>query len=276
MPRIPCLPLPAVAGFAVLFLALGSGAARADVIIDEFSDVDIYENPWPYVQHSPGSADIFETVGGGVIQGASGRIRETFIYNPAFGSPGVDYAQMGVEMTTGTFDYTATAGVEGFVDFTYGYVIVNDLGADLSAEKGLRIDLADLRLDPGDSFRIWTFLIDGSGTMYESGFVFVTGSGPLSLFLPFADFEPAGAVDLTDIGALGVSLYAPTGTDFSVERIVVSQPTPGDANADGTVDALDVLALFSQWGDCPGCPADFNDDGVVNVSDFLLLLAHWD
>ncbi|MHC4142361.1 MAG: hypothetical protein ACYSUF_10965 [Planctomycetota bacterium] len=271
LPRYHC----ALAGSASVLMTLGSGAARADVVIDEFTHVGIYENPWPYVPDSPSSADIFETVGGGVIQGAGGRIRETFIFNPAFDSPGVDYAQMGVEMTTGTFDYTATAGVEGFVDFCYGYVIQNDLSADLSAEKGLRIDLADLQLDPGDSFRIWAFLIDGSATMYDSGFVFLTGSGPRSLFLPFADFEPAGAVDLTYIGALGVSFYAPTGTDFSVERIVASRPAPGDANADGTVNLADVLALFDAWGGCAGCLEDVDDDGAVGITDFLVVLANW-
>ena len=50
-----------------------------------------------------------------------------------------------------------------------------------------------------------------------------------------------------------------------------------DIVVDGTVDALDLLELLSQWDRAHPklCTADVNYDGVVNVQDLLLLLAHW-
>jgi hypothetical protein len=42
LPRYHC----ALAGSASVLMTLGSGAARADVVIDEFTHVGIYENPW--------------------------------------------------------------------------------------------------------------------------------------------------------------------------------------------------------------------------------------
>jgi hypothetical protein len=212
-----------------------------------------------------------------VIQGTNGRIRETGIYVSGVDTPGEDLVRLSVETTTGTFDYDSTAGADSFVQFSYGYVIQNALSADLSAQHGLRIDFADLQIEPGpnEGLRLEAFVIDNSIVMSVSEYAYVLESGPQSVFFPFADFDAAGTVDLADIGALGFEIYATTGTDYSIERLVAGRAAPGDANADGIVDALDVLALFSQWGNCPGCPADFDDDGVVNVTDFLILLAHW-
>lgn len=47
-----------------------------------------------------------------------------------------------------------------------------------------------------------------------------------------------------------------------------------DLNGDRTVDTLDLLELFAQWGSS-GPQADFNADGVVNTQDFLEFNAHW-
>jgi len=51
--------------------------------------------------------------------------------------------------------------------------------------------------------------------------------------------------------------------------------TPGDANGDGIVNVLDLLAVLAAWGPCPACPADVTGDGVVNVLDLLDVLGHW-
>jgi T5SS/PEP-CTERM-associated repeat protein len=54
--------------------------------------------------------------------------------------------------------------------------------------------------------------------------------------------------------------------------------TPGDLDADGTVDIRDLLILLSGWGICPPqdhCPADLNCDGIVGIADLLLLLVYW-
>jgi hypothetical protein len=49
----------------------------------------------------------------------------------------------------------------------------------------------------------------------------------------------------------------------------------GDADASGTVDVLDFLALLAAWGPCTACPEDFDYSGEVDVVDFLAMLAHW-
>ncbi len=51
--------------------------------------------------------------------------------------------------------------------------------------------------------------------------------------------------------------------------------TPEDINGDGVVDVLDLLAVLSAWGDCPGCEEDVNGDGVVDVLDLLAVLGAW-
>ena len=258
------------------FMALGAGsAAAADIVIDEFSHVDIFENPWPYVQSSPGGGPlIFEVVEDGVIQGDGGRIRETDISLVGFDSPR-DHAEMGVETTTGTFDHTATAGVANILQFSYGFIIANDLNADLSETIGLRIDLADLQPDAGGYLQMSARIGDGSGVISESGLVFETEPGPHSVLLSFADFDAAGVVNLADIGAIEISLYATPGTDFSIERLVAAQPIPGDANADGAVNIQDFLAVLAAWGACTGCGEDFDNDGVVGINDLLIVLANW-
>lgn len=48
---------------------------------------------------------------------------------------------------------------------------------------------------------------------------------------------------------------------------------PGDINADGQTDVLDILEVLSNWGECPApCPADLNADGFVDVMDLLAVL----
>ena len=263
-------------GSTALFMTLGAGTAAADILIDEFSHVDIFENPWPYVQSSPGSVPhIFEAVQDGVIQGDSGRIRETDIHLLGFDSPGKDHAEMGVETTTGTFDHTATAGVANILQFSYGFIINNDLNADLSETIGLRIDLADLQPDPGGYLQMSARIGDGSGVISESGLVFETDPGPHSVLLSFADFDAAGVVNLADIGAIEISFYATPGTDFSIERLVAAQPIPGDTNADAVVDMADFMAVIAAWGNCTGCSEDLDDDGLVGITDLLIVLANW-
>ena len=262
-------------GSTALLVTLGAGSTAADVVIDEFSHVDIFENPWPYVQDSPGGGpDFYETVENGVIQGDSGRIRETSIHLLGFDFP-EDHAKLSIDTTTGTFDHTATAGVANILEFSYGYVIQNDLNTDLSGTIGLRIDLADLQPDPGGFLQMSAFIVDGSGVFSESGLVFEGEPGPHSVLLPFADFDAAGVVDLADIGAIVITFYVSPGTDFSIKQLVAPEQIPGDANADGVVDMVDFLAVLAAWGNCAGCSEDLDDDGVVGITDLLIVLANW-
>jgi hypothetical protein len=50
---------------------------------------------------------------------------------------------------------------------------------------------------------------------------------------------------------------------------------PGDVDGDGIVGFLDLLAVLSQWGPCPGCPADLDGDGTVGFLDLLIVLSNW-
>ncbi len=49
----------------------------------------------------------------------------------------------------------------------------------------------------------------------------------------------------------------------------------GDIDANGAVEAPDLLTLLSVWGLDPGGPPDLDGDGVVAVPDLLMLLSAW-
>ena len=57
----------------------------------------------------------------------------------------------------------------------------------------------------------------------------------------------------------------------------IDQVTFADLNGDNAVTTLDLLSLFSDWGECVKgcCLADLDLDGFVNTSDLLSLLANW-
>ncbi len=261
-------------GSTALLMTLGGGSAAADIVIDEFSHVGIFKNPWPYEQNSAGGGpQFFEIVEAGVIQGKNGRIRETDIHLLGFDLPD-DHAEMSVDTATGTFAYTATDGVANLLQFSYGFVIQNGLHADLSETIGLRIDIANLQPGPDGHLQMSARITDGS-VYSESSLVFETEAGPHSVLLPFADFDFAGDINLADIGAIEISLYATHGTDFSLERLVAAHPIPGDANADLAVNMQDFLAVLVAWGPCTGCSEDVNDDDVVGINDLLIVLANW-
>lgn len=71
------------------------------------------------------------------------------------------------------------------------------------------------------------------------------------------------------------------GGEFQGEGVACEdvECVPGDANGDGAVNVIDLLAVLAAWGPCPGgvdpCGADVTRDGVVGVTDVLLVLEHW-
>ena len=55
---------------------------------------------------------------------------------------------------------------------------------------------------------------------------------------------------------------------------------PGDVNADGAVNMLDLLDMATAWGSVTGGPnwdpsCDLNNDGSVDVVDLLILADYW-
>ena len=52
----------------------------------------------------------------------------------------------------------------------------------------------------------------------------------------------------------------------------------GDVTGDGSVDILDLLDMFANWGPCPpdtDCSSDLNNDEVTDASDLCILLSNW-
>lgn len=50
---------------------------------------------------------------------------------------------------------------------------------------------------------------------------------------------------------------------------------PGDANADGTVNGLDIAAVSSHWLEHDAALGDVNTDGIVNGLDVTAIASHW-
>ncbi len=50
---------------------------------------------------------------------------------------------------------------------------------------------------------------------------------------------------------------------------------PADINRDGVVDVLDLIAIITSWGPCPGCAADVDGSGTVDVLDLIAVITGW-
>jgi hypothetical protein len=66
----------------------------------------------------------------------------------------------------------------------------------------------------------------------------------------------------------------------SLSMVVSMQARPGDINADGHVDSLDLLPFATSWGKSTGAAGfnatcDLNSDGRVDVLDLLILAGNW-
>jgi hypothetical protein len=64
---------------------------------------------------------------------------------------------------------------------------------------------------------------------------------------------------------------------YQVIEVLETPPCQGDADGDGVVNVVDVLAVLGAWGPCPGaaCAADFDGNGLIDVLDFLAILQNW-
>ena len=91
-----------------------------------------------------------------------------------------------------------------------------------------------------------------------------------------------GPID--DIRGITLQLYGGpqqnlTGTvNMWIDNLVLTTPTPGDANVDGRVDFNDVLTLIQHYGTMTGASwpiGDFNGDGKVDFSDVLALIQNY-
>ena len=53
------------------------------------------------------------------------------------------------------------------------------------------------------------------------------------------------------------------------------QGIPGDLNADGVVDGIDLGMFTSLWGTDGSLGGDINGNGVVDGGDIALILSDW-
>ena len=90
--------------------------------------------------------------------------------------------------------------------------------------------------------------------------------------------------DINDAGAITGDMYSTIIHDINdapaVHGFVLKPVAPGDINADGFVNAADLLAVINAWGPCPlpcppSCPADVNADCAVNAADLLVVINNW-
>ena len=87
--------------------------------------------------------------------------------------------------------------------------------------------------------------------------------------IQLVDCNDNGEPDGCDI-ALGVS------EDVNDNGIPDECECLSDVTGDGTVNVLDLLAVFAAWGASGGdIPEDVNFDGIVDVMDLLLVLSSW-
>jgi hypothetical protein len=60
---------------------------------------------------------------------------------------------------------------------------------------------------------------------------------------------------------------------------VASLPCAADiapaGEADGIVNAGDLLMVINSWGPCAGCASDVTGDGIVNAADLLAVINGW-
>lgn len=64
---------------------------------------------------------------------------------------------------------------------------------------------------------------------------------------------------------------------YELGGVALPELRPADVNADGVVNAADLIAVILAWGPCPSdcCPEDINHDGEINVIDLLAVIADW-
>jgi hypothetical protein len=65
-----------------------------------------------------------------------------------------------------------------------------------------------------------------------------------------------------------------------LDTVATTEPAPGDLDADGDVDGIDLATLLGSWGACPPkatcpCDADLNGSGAVTGIDLAILLGSW-
>jgi hypothetical protein len=137
----------------------------------------------------------------------------------------------------------------------------------------LGVDLGDI---DGDGDLDWaTSSFSGDWRLYRND-----GAGVFSFYVEFNSPQAASCVLMFDCDNdrdLDLGLI-----DEIADVVILMRNSsindPGDANGDGIVNVVDLLATINGWGPCTigaACPGDLNDDDQVNVLDMLMVINSW-
>jgi hypothetical protein len=202
------------AAIAVAVGLVAAGPARADIVIDTFTDPSVTVYQIAQFNSSP-----YSTGGIALSNGLTRNLTVTVAspavpdFNAASGTIGAGSFSMDVNNNTVAF---ASIDYSGFGAGTN----------DFSAGTSIRLDF--INLNPGNTatgvapdLPMTVTISTGSGTLTQT--INVAGSGaPFSVDLPFAGFSGTG--DLSSIGGLNITLNAADGriaSDFVLDNVVV-------------------------------------------------------
>ena len=168
-------------------------------------------------------------------------------------------------------------------------------------------------IQPGDSAALYRILepIGGGAATFEmfshpsipsiegfdfddAGRLFVAGDGSVKEFMleggvyvPATD-SPSGLNGQPALGPIAVSrsnhswdpdtMNGPEWDDIDSDELLVGSSAmdcPGDINADGVVNSLDLVAVLATWGPCTNCDEDFDFTGAVGTYELVSILANW-
>ncbi|MCH8824043.1 MAG: hypothetical protein IH984_11110 [Planctomycetes bacterium] len=145
----------------------------------------------------------------------------------------------------------------------------------------LDLELTDsLQLPENEAFSVHNQVIDGYrlyNSWYAAGLLVHDIDPKTGLITLFATYQTPGS-NWGVYPLLGQDnvLLSDMGNGLAIVRIAAD--VAGDLDGDGSVNTVDLLILFANWGhcsNCKDCPADLNGDCIVSTEDLLLLFSNW-
>jgi len=202
----------------------GGGAARAEVLVDDFSDT-INTMPFPFrliQQTGPGSNSGVPAVETG-LTGVIGGSRQTTVSVTA----GASTAEAAIFAgSPGALQFTNPAGMTSSLSLNY-----NNNGAGLGANvplfAGVSIPFGDVALGASPNIPVMATLTD-AGANAATAMALVTTEGAQTLIIPAGAFAGLGALDLTNIASILLNFGAGSGTEFvlngPIQILLVPEP----------------------------------------------------
>jgi subtilisin family serine protease len=84
------------------------------------------------------------------------------------------------------------------------------------------------------------------------------------------------AVDVEDPGFDDDTGWGRLDAEAALLEVLDGVAVPGDANGDGQISVLDIMAVIFAWGECGApCPEDLDNNGMVDVLDLAEVILNW-